>query len=319
MNKLTALLNIKYPIIQGGMVWVSGATLAAAVSNAGGLGLIGAGSMKPDLLKLHLAKAQNLTDKPFGVNIPLLYEKAEDQINICLEAGIKIFFTSAGSPKKWTKYLKDHNALVFHVTSTPELALKCADAGVDGIVVEGFEAGGHNGREELTSLVLIPQTKNILKDYPNLPVIAAGGFASGESLLAGLILGADGVQMGTRFLMTRESSAHDDFKKYLLNAHSGSTKLLMKETVPVRLYENQFSKEIEQLEKNFTGIELKEKLTEHLGKGRARDGMLHGDLVRGELEVGQIIASIKSIPSVSEVIEQIMQEFIESKKKLTAI
>lgn len=319
MNKLTRLLGIEHPLIQGGMVWVSGGKLAAAVSNAGGLGLVGAGSMKPELLKTHLEKTRQLTHKPFGVNIPLLYDKVEDQIQVCLEANIKIFFTSAGSPKKWTPYLKEKGAIVIHVTSTPELALKCAEAGVDGVVVEGFEAGGHNGRDEITSLVLVPQAKKILKDYPHLALIAAGGFSSGESLLAALALGADGVQMGTRFLMTQESSAHDDFKNYLLQAHSGSTKLLMKETVPVRLFENQFAKEIEAIEKSYKGQELKEKLLNHLGKGRARDGMLHGDLIRGELEVGQIISSIKSIPSVKEVVDQIMHDFHERKKILATI
>ena len=318
-NKLTTLLKIKYPLIQGGMVWVSGSKLAAAVSNAGGLGLIGAGSMKPDLLKEHLLKAKQLTKNPIGVNIPLLYSLAEEQINICLEHDIKIFFTSAGSPNKWTKYLKDQGAIVFHVTSTPELALKCANAGVDGVVVEGFEAGGHNGREEITSLVLIPQTKKILHAHPHLPIVAAGGFSSGESLMAALSLGADGIQMGTRFLMTKESSAHENFKTQLLNAHSGSTKLLMKETVPVRLFENQFSKEIEDIEKNFKGHELKEKLLEHLGKGRARLGMLEGDLNQGELEVGQIISHIKDIPTVKEVVDEIMEHFKRTKNDLSRI
>lgn len=320
MNKLTTLLNIKYPLVQGGMVWVSGGKLAASVSNAGGLGLIGAGSMKPELLKLHIEKCRTLTDKPFGINIPLLYDKVGEQIEVALNHGVKIFFTSAGSPKKWTKTLQDHGATVFHVTSSPELALKCAEAGVNGIVAEGFEAGGHNGREEITSLVLIPQVVSILNNhFSHIPLVAAGGFATGQSLVAAEALGADGVQMGTRFLLSKESSAHEDFKKYLLQAKPGSTKLLMKETVPVRLYENQFSKDIEEIEKSYRGQELKEKLIEHLGTGRAREGMLNGDLIKGELEVGQIVSSIKNIPSVQEIVNQIMSEYELTKKKLASI
>lgn len=305
-NRITELFNIKYPIISGGMVWVSGSKLAAAVSEAGGLGLIGAGSMKPDLLKEHIKKAQSLTNKSIGINVPLLYKDVELQINTALELGIKIFFTSAGSPKKFTQYLKDKNAIVVHVTSSPELAIKCEEAGADAVVVEGFEAGGHNGRDEITSLTLIPQVKAKVK----IPIIAAGGFASGSSMLAAMILGADAVQMGTRFLMTKESSAHDNFKQLLLNnSTSGSTRLLMRKTVPVRLFNNKFSSEIETIESKFNGDELIEKLNQHLGSGRAKNGMLLGDLENGELEVGQIISSIKDIPTCKEVIDSIVLEY----------
>lgn len=304
-NKVTDLFGIKYPIIQGGMVWVSGGKLAAAVSNAGGLGLIGAGSMQPDLLQVHILKALALTSKPLGVNIPLLYDKAQEQIDTALSHGIKIFFTSAGSPKKFTNYLKDHGAKVVHVTSSPELALKCQEAGVDAVVAEGFEAGGHNGRDELTTMTLIPQVRKCIK----IPLIAAGGIADGNALLAAFALGADGVQMGTRFLMTAESSAHQNFKNLLLSAHPNSTKLVMKATTPVRLFENKFTREIVQIEQSFQGEELKQKLVEHLGKMRAKKGMLEGDLENGELEIGQIISSLKSIPTVEEVFNEILLDY----------
>lgn len=307
-NKITELLNIKYPIIQGGMVWVSGAKLAAAVSNAGGLGLIGAGSMKPPLLKEHILKSQSLTSKPFGINVPLLYEGSLDQINCALDLGVTIFFTSAGSPTKVTKMLKDKGATVIHVTSSPALALKCQDAGVDAVVAEGFEAGGHNGRDELTTMVLIPQVREKI----SIPLIAAGGFSTGRSIHAALILGADAVQLGTRFLMTKESSAHENFKQYALKATFQSTKLLMKKTVPVRLLENTFSKEIEEIEASFIKEELKEKLLSHLGKSRAKHGMLEGDIEQGELEIGQIISHIKSIPSVEEVMQEMILDFNQS-------
>ncbi len=312
-NLLCELLHIQYPIIQGGMVWVSGAKLAAAVSNAGGLGLIGAGSMKPDLLREHILKAQALTKKPFGVNVPLLYEGSLEQINCALDLGVKIFFTSAGSPNKMTSYLKSKNATVVHVTSSPQLAVKCEEAGVDAVVAEGFEAGGHNGRDEITSLVLIPQVREKIK----IPLIAAGGFSSGRSLLSAMVLGADGVQMGTRFLMTKESSAHDNFKVLALKASAGSTKLLMKKTVPVRLLDNPFSREIESIEAKFSGEELIHELQTHLGKYRARDGMLGGDIVNGELEIGQIVSHIKSIPTVAQVMEEIIKDFELAQGKIS--
>lgn len=311
-NTICALFKIDHPIIQGGMVWVSGAKLAAAVSNAGGLGLIGAGSMKPDLLRQHILKAQTLTSRPFGVNVPLLYDKAQEQIDCALELGVKIFFTSAGSPKKFTKYLKDKNTVVVHVTSSPELALKCSDAGVDAIVAEGFEAGGHNGREEITTMTLIPQVKKVIK----IPLIAAGGIASGSAIAAAMALGADGVQMGTRFLMTSESSAHDNFKKLLLTSLPHSTQIMMRKTVPVRLFANTFSQEIKALEEQFTGHELVEKLNNHLGKYRAKMGMLDGDLEAGELEVGQVISSIKDIPSVESVMKELLSDYQKTLSQL---
>lgn len=311
-NKITDLFGIKYPIVQGGMVWVSGAKLAAAVSNAGGLGLIGAGSMKPDLLREHIIKAQALTSKPFGVNVPLLYEKAQEQIDCALDLGVKIFFTSAGSPKKFTSYLKQKGAIVVHVTSSPELALKCADAGVDAIVAEGFEAGGHNGREEITTMTLIPQVREKI----SLPLIAAGGIASGSAILAAMSLGADGVQMGTRFLMTRESSAHENFKKLALEALPHSTQIMMRKTVPVRLLSNQFSQEIKKIEETYTGEDLKRELDTHLGKYRAKMGMLDGDLNAGELEIGQIVSLIKDVPSVEEVMKELISDYQKTLSRL---
>lgn len=309
-NSICQLFHIRYPIIQGGMVWVSGAKLAAAVSEAGGLGLIGAGSMKPDLLKSHIQKAQTLTSKPIGVNVPLLYKDAEAQLKTALDLGIKIFFTSAGGPKLFTSYLKSQGATVVHVTSSPELAKKCEDAGVDAVVAEGFEAGGHNGRDEITTMCLIPQVAQSV----SIPVIAAGGIADARTMAAAMILGAEGVQMGTRFLFSQESSAHDHFKNLLKEAKPNSTKLVMKATVPVRLLENQFSQEIQQIEKNFAQEELVQQLNLHLGKGRAKLGMLDGDLIQGELEVGQIISLInknpdKQIPTVDQIINQIMSDY----------
>jgi enoyl-[acyl-carrier protein] reductase II len=308
MNKVTKLFGIDYPIIQGGMVWVSGAKLAAAVSKSGGLGIIGAGSMAPELLSRHITKAQTLTSRPIGVNIPLLYEKAQEQVDTALSLGIKIFFTSAGSPKKFTNYLKGHGATVVHVVSTPEQAIACENAGVDAVVAEGFEAGGHNGRDEITTMSLIPQVRKCLK----IPLIAAGGISSGQSIAAALALGADAVQMGTRFLMTRESSAHQNFKQLLLRSTSTSTMTLMKATVPVRLFRNKFSSEISQIEESFHGEVLKTQLIEHLGKYRARLGMLEGDLDNGELEVGQTISMIKNIPSVEELFVELLHEYKEA-------
>jgi enoyl-[acyl-carrier protein] reductase II len=304
-TNICKLLNIKLPIIQGGMVWVSGAKLAAAASNAGCLGVIGAGSMNPNLLKEHIAKAQKLTQKPLAVNFPLLYSKVDEQIQIALDMNIKIFITSAGSPKKFTKLLKDKGCIVIHVTSSPVLAKKCEDAGVDAIIAEGFEAGGHNGRDEITTLTLIPQVVSAV----NIPVIAAGGFADGKSIVAGLALGASGIQMGTRFLMTKESSAHENFKNILLNADSSSTKLMLKSHVPVRLFKNKFFEEIEKLENNCSSKEI---LLDHLGHGRAKSGMLDGDLDSGELEIGQVCSLIKSIPTVKEMVKGLELEYAKT-------
>ena len=300
-NEITKLLNIELPIIQGGMVWVSGAKLAAAASNSGCLGVIGAGSMKPPLLIEHIKKAKILTNKPLAVNVPILYQGAEEQIQVALDLGIKIFITSAGSPKKFTSKLKDKGCIVIHVTSTPDLAIKCEAAGVDAIVAEGFEAGGHNGRDEITTMTLIPQ----VVDAVSIPVIAAGGIADARGIVAAMALGAKGVQMGTRFLMTQESSAHDNYKKLLLTANSGSTSLMMKSHVPVRLFKNEFYNEVKKLEDKCASVE---KLVELLGKGRASE-MHKGDMQRGELEVGQICSLIHDLPSVSEMIEKIKKDY----------
>jgi len=309
-NKICELFNIEYPIIQAGMVWVSGAKLAAAASNNGCLGIIGAGSMKPDLLDEHLKKAIRLSKNPhaLAVNIPLLYKYVEDQIEVSLDNGIKIFFTSAGSPKKYTQYLKNKGATVVHVTSSPDLAIKCEQAGVDAIVAEGFEAGGHNGRDEITTMCLIPQ----VVDAVNIPVIAAGGIGDGRTMAAALCLGSDAVQIGTRFLMTQESSAHENFKDAISNAKSGDTKLMMKKYVPVRLLKNKFYEDIENAEQAGAS---KEDLIEILGKGRAKAGMLDGDLDKGELEVGQISALIKDLPTVEEMVNSLIVQYSQIIKK----
>lgn len=301
---ITELLPIKYPIIQAGMVWVSGGKLAAASAEAGILGVIGAGSMKPDLLKSHIIKAKSLTRYPerLAVNVPLLYPLAHEQINVALEEGIRIFITSAGSPKKFTQMLKDKGCTVIHVVSTPELALKCQEAGCDAVVAEGFEAGGHNGRDEITTLCLIPQVLKAVR----IPVIAAGGIATGEAIAAMIALGASGVQMGTRFVATKESSAHQNFKDAVVNAKFDSTMLMMKKLVPVRLYKNRFYQEIKELEDNCA---TDESIKEHLGKNRAKVGMLEGDLDEGELEIGQIAGLVKDIPSVNELVKELLAEY----------
>lgn len=308
-NEFISTLNIELPIIQAGMVWVSGAKLAAASANAGCLGVIGAGSMKLDLLEMQIKKAKSLTSKALAVNIPIMYPLAKEQIDLCLKLGIKIFILSAGSPKLYTQYLKEKGCVVIHVTATPELAQKCEAAGVDAIVAEGFEAGGHNGRDEITTLALIPQVKQAV----SIPVIAAGGIASGSSILAALALGADAVQMGTRFLMTQESSAHTNFKQKILDAKSTDTMLMMRKHVPVRLLKNKFYEEIYQLEQQCAD---KEKLIEHLGKGRAKLGMLDGDIDEGELEVGQVVGLIQDLPTVENLIKNLIAEYNEAKKRI---
>jgi enoyl-[acyl-carrier protein] reductase II len=307
--KVCELFGIKRPIIQAGMVWVSGGKLAAAASNAGCLGLIGAGSMKPDLLREHIAKAKSLTGRPFGVNVPLLYDKVEAQIETALELGVRIFFTSAGSPKKFTSHLKSKGCVVVHVTSTPELAKKCEDAGVDAVVAEGFEAGGHNGRDEITTMVLIPQVVDAVK----IPVIAAGGIGCGRSIAAALSLGASAVQIGSRFAATKESSAHENFKRAIVDAGSDATMLSMKKLVPVRLLKNEFYQQVRQLEESGA---TKESLAELLGKGRAKRGMLEGDLAEGELEIGQVAALIKDVPSVCELVERLLSEYQQARNAL---
>lgn len=306
-TRVTELFGIDYPIIQAGMVWVSGAKLAAAASNAGCLGLIGAGSMKPELLKEHIKKAFTLTKKPFGVNVPLLYHGVEDQLQVALDEGVKIFFTSAGSPKKYTQFLRDKGCTVIHVTSTPELAKKCEDAGVHGIVIEGFEAGGHNGRDELTTLVLLQQTR------VKIPIIAAGGIGGGKAMAAAFALGADAVQMGTVFAGATESSAHIHFKKAMCDASFNSTFLRMRKTVPVRLLDNDFSRQVAVLEQSGASAE---ELQELLGKGRAKAGMLEGDLSKGELEIGQIVSEVKEVKPVKDIVSQIVAEYKETIARL---
>ena len=312
MNKtqqLLELLNIQYPIFQAGMVWVSGAKLAAASANAGILGVIGAGSMKPELLEEHIQKCQSLTDKSFGINLPLLYKDVEKQIEVALNHGVKIFITSAGSPKKYTSYLKEKGAIVIHVTSHPALAKKCEDAGVDAVIVEGFEAGGHNGRDELTTLTLIPQAVQAV----NIPVIAAGGIYDGKTMLAMMSLGASAVQMGSRFVMAQESSAHENFKNMIAQSGASDTSLCMKKHVPVRLLKNKFYEQVTELESQCAS---REQLSELLGKGRAKAGMLEGDLEAGELEIGQVSALLNDSPSVQSIISSIVTEFNSTAESL---
>ena len=302
MNKITQLFNIKYPIIQGGMIWNSGYKLASAVSNAGGLGLIGAGSMYPEVLREHIQKCKKATDKPFGVNVPMLYPNIEEIIQIIIEEEVKIVFTSAGNPKTWTSYLKERGITVVHVVSSSKFALKAQEAGVDAVVAEGFEAGGHNGREETTTFTLIP----MVKEQINIPLIAAGGIATGRGMLAALVLGADGVQMGSRFAASFESSAHDNFKKTIIETKEGDTQLTLKELAPVRLIKNKFYNDIQELYSRCPSVEDLKAL---LGRARAKKGMFEGDLVEGELEIGQIAGLIHNVKSVESIINEVIQEF----------
>ena len=302
MNKITQLFNIKYPIIQGGMIWNSGYKLASAVSNAGGLGLIGAGSMYPEVLREHIQKCKKATDKPFGVNVPMLYPNIEEIIQIIIEEGVKIVFTSAGNPKTWTSYLKERGITVVHVVSSSKFALKAQEAGVDAVVAEGFEAGGHNGREETTTFTLIP----MVKEQINIPLIAAGGIATGRGMLAAMVLGADGVQMGSRFAASFESSAHDNFKKTIIETKEGDTQLTLKELAPVRLIKNKFYNDIQELYSRCPSVEDLKAL---LGRARAKKGMFEGDLVEGELEIGQIAGLIHNIKSVESIINEVIHEF----------
>ena len=302
MNKITQLFNIKYPIIQGGMIWNSGYKLASAVSNAGGLGLIGAGSMYPEVLREHIQKCKKATDKPFGVNVPMLYPNIEEIIQIIIEEEVKIVFTSAGNPKTWTSYLKERGITVVHVVSSSKFALKAQEAGVDAVVAEGFEAGGHNGREETTTFTLIP----MVKEQINIPLIAAGGIATGRGMLAAMVLGADGVQMGSRFAASFESSAHDNFKKTIIETKEGDTQLTLKELAPVRLIKNKFYNDIQELYSRCPSVEDLKVL---LGRARAKKGMFEGDLVEGELEIGQIAGLIHNVKSVESIINEVIHEF----------
>lgn len=307
-NRITKLFNIQYPIVQGGMIWVSGWKLASAVSNAGGLGLIGAGSMYPEVLREHIQKCKKGTDKPFGVNVPMLYPDIEKIMDIIVEEGVKIVFTSAGNPKTWTSFLKEKGITVVHVVSSVKFALKAEAAGVDAVVCEGFEAGGHNGREETTTFTLIP----MVKEQVEIPVIAAGGIGSGRGMLAAMVLGADGVQIGSRFAATVESSAHDNFKKTIVEVKDGGTQLTLKELAPVRLVKNKFFQEVQELYQQNPTIE---QLKELLGRARAKRGMFEGNLDDGELEIGQVAGLIHEIKPAKEVLEAIVEEYQQVKKE----
>jgi len=300
-NTITQLFKIKYPIIQAGMIWCSGWELASAVSNAGGLGLLGSGSMYPDVLRDQIRKCKQATQKPFGVNVPLLYPNIEEHIKIIIEEGVKIVFTSAGNPKTWTAHLKQQGITVVHVVSAVKFALKCQEAGVDAIVAEGFEAGGHNGREETTTLVLIPAVCKAV----NLPVIAAGGISNGKQMAAAMALGAQAVQIGSRFVATPESSAHQNFKDAVLKAGEGDTQLTLKQLTPVRLIKNKFFQEVDIAEKRGADVE---ELKTLLGRARAKKGMFEGDLEEGELEIGQVSAYINELKPAAAIVEEIMNE-----------
>ncbi len=308
-NIISSLFNIKYPIIQGGMVWCSGYKLAAAVSNAGGLGLLGAGSMYPEILREQIRKTKAATQLPFGVNIPLLYPDLNDIMKIIMDEGIEIVFTSAGNPKTWTKTLQQNGATVVHVVANTKFALKCEEAGVNAIVAEGFEAGGHNGREETTTLALIPQ----IRKATQMPLMAAGGIATGSAMLAAMVLGADGVQIGTRFVASEESSAHENFKNVVIQATEGSTFLALKKLVPVRLLRNKFASEIEVAELRGAQTDELELL---LGKARAKLGMYEGNMTEGELEIGQVAALIDSVKPAAEIINEIMNEYRLAKSEI---
>lgn len=312
MNSISALFGIQYPIIQAGMVWCSGWKLAAAVSNAGGLGLIGAGSMHPDVLRLHIQKCKAATSKPFGVNVPLLYPQIEEIMAIIVEEQVGIVFTSAGNPALWTSRLKSHGIIVVHVVANSKFALKAVESGVDAIVAEGFEAGGHNGREETTTLCLIPMIRSLV----DVPVIAAGGIGSGKAMLAAIALGADGVQVGSAFAVAEESSAHADFKARIISAEEGDTKLRLKKLVPVRLLKNEFAEAVAQAEANGANSEALVKL---LGRSRAKLGMFEGDLAEGELEIGQVSAMLKEIKPAAAILQEIWQDFLEEKARLAEL
>ena len=308
MNRITSLLGIQYPIVQGGMVWCSGWRLASAVSNAGGLGLIGAGSMHPEILREHIRKCRVATKFPFGVNIPLMYPQIEEIMNIVVEEGVKIIFTSAGNPKTWTGWLKERGITVVHIVSSSRFAVKCEEAGVDAVVAEGFEAGGHNGREETTTFCLIPA----VREATTLPLIAAGGIATGEGILAAMGLGAEGVQIGTRFALTDESSASPLFKEYCLGLGEGDTKLLLKKLAPTRLVKNSFREAVEKAEDSGASME---ELRTLLGRGRAKKGIFEGDLEEGELEIGQVSSIISRQQPVAEVMKELVEACQRAAKK----
>lgn len=311
-NKITSLFKIRYPVIQAGMIWASGWKLAAAVSNAGGLGIIGAGSMYPHVLKEHIQKCKKATDQVFGVNVPLLYPNVEEIINIIVEEGVKVVFTSAGNPQTWTKFLQEKGIVVAHVVSSVKFALKSEEAGVDALVAEGFEAGGHNGREETTTMTLIP----MIREKTKLPLIAAGGIATGRGMLAAMALGADAVQIGTRFVMTPESSAHENFKKAIQEIPDDGTLSTLKEVVPTRLIKNKFFFEVMEL---YQRGGSKEELIELIGRARPKKGMFEGDIEEGELQIGQIGGLINEIKPAADIVEEIIKEFLEARKELMKI
>lgn len=309
-NKITELFNIKYPIIQAGMIWTSGWKLASAVSNAGGLGIIGAGSMYPEVLKEHIQKCKNATDKPFAVNVPLLYPDIEEIVQIIIDEKVKIVFTSAGNPKIWTEHLQKHGIKVAHVVSSVKFALKSEEAGVDAIVAEGFEAGGHNGREETTTMTLIPTVKK----HINLPLIAAGGIATGRGMMAAMVLGADAVQIGTRFVTTPEASSHQNFKDIILQLPDDGTLSTLKEVVPTRLVKNKF---FEDVVKHYSVQGSRDDLLALIGRARPKKGMFEGDLEEGELQIGQIAGLIDEIKPAAEIIEEILSEFLQVQAEMT--
>ena len=311
-NRVCRLFKIEKPIIQAGMIWCSGWELASAVSNAGGLGLIGSGSMYPDVLRTHIQKCKNATSKPFGVNVPLLYPNIDEHMRIIVEEGVKIVFTSAGNPKTWTKHLQEQGITVVHVVSALKFALKCEEAGVDAIVAEGFEAGGHNGREESTTMTLIPLISKRVK----LPLIAAGGIGFGNQMAAAFALGAEAVQVGSRFVATPESSAHQNFKETVITTNEGDTQLTLKQLTPVRLIKNKFFQEVSEAEKRGAGVD---ELTTLLGRARAKKGLFEGDLNEGELEIGQVSAAIKEIKPAAEVVNELYSEFKDCIERLSKL
>ena len=312
MNRIKELFGIKYPIIQGGMIWCSGWELASAVSNAGGLGLIGSGSMYPEVLREHIQKCKKATDKPFGVNIPLIYPNIDEHIQIIIDEGVKIVFSSAGNPKKYTSYLQENGIIVVHVIANTKFALKSVEAGVDAIVAEGFEAGGHNGKDEITTMCLIPK----ISDDVNIPVIAAGGIGDGRAMLAAMCLGADGVQIGSRFAVCKESSAHENFKNYVFDAKDGATDLTLKEITAVRLLKNEFYQKIQEA---YLAKATTKELKELLGRGRAKKGMFEGNLSEGELEIGQVSSMINKMQTSKEIIDEIIDDFNNAKSHLQTL
>ena len=303
-NRITQLFGIEYPIIQAGMIWASGWRLASAVSNAGGLGIIGSGSMYPDVLKEHIRKCKSATTHPFGINVPLLYPDIDKHIQIIIEEGVKIVFTSAGNPKTWTGILKERGIIVVHVVSSSKFAKKSEEAGCDAVVAEGFEAGGHNGREETTTMVLIPAVVNAVK----IPVIAAGGIGDGRQMLAAMVLGAEGVQMGSRFVASEEASSHINFKNVVINSQEGDTQLTLKQLTPVRLMKNEFFKQVQEAEQRGATAE---ELNTLLGRARAKKGMFEGDLAEGELEIGQVSALLNGILPAGDIVKNVWKEFTD--------